>query len=157
MDRSIQGTDFRLLSPRWNTVERVEEILDIGNVITNVAVRDADSENENTFVSLNFSYNAPRREARFQKPQSEISAESAGQAWLDQNLIQARVVSIKPNLRRVLWGRDFDLGDRIAIQVFHTDEILIGEIHAVKGSYSSAQGERINMDIKIPYAGMYGV
>ena len=156
VERSVSSEDFRFLSPRWNTIETAREKFNISKTSTHVAVRDQSEDNPSTFENLVLEPGNPRRESIVHKSDSNISSEDVGRQWLDQHVAKSRTVSIEPNLQRMVFGRDFDLGDRLRVEVFESDEILVGEVSSVSVKYTNGIGERIGVGVQVAYAGVYG-
>ena len=73
---------------------------------------------------------------------------------LDSGQRSATNVDLELNLAQVQYARDFDLGDRIAVEVGGT--ILHAEVEAVSAKYSLRRGEILDVRFSLARGGFYG-
>ena len=166
-DRTQDNGSKLLLAERWGQVEKFRSTVDLQRAATVVAVRHQQNVDAlpvqdssptpaslHTLVALPSS--ALAREALITQSSSDRDPESDGQARLDEDQHSAADASVEVNLSRVVYGRDFDLGDRVLIETRQDRTPLEAEVTMVSGKYTVDGGEVLDVRFSLPRAGLYG-
>lgn len=87
---------------------------------------------------------------------SDVPATVEASRLLDESQRQAIQAEVELNLARMIYGIDFDLGDRLQIEARPGQEPLAAEVTGVSATVTMRRGEVLDVTIAVPHAGIYG-
>ena len=164
IDRTQIGSDYLLVSRRWDQVERLQQRTDLASTPTVVAVRhqqdvtdlpsaQATPATQHTLQALT-GHTGLAYEQIVTQSSDDIPASVEARGLLDAGQRAAANADVELNLTKVIYGRDFELGDRIAVEV--GDTIVAAEVEAISGKYTLRRGEILDVRFSLPRGGLYG-
>ena len=145
--------EFIFISHNWDQSERIYERLDTTQGYTHVAIEEGgysidggEDENPNTYRAW-LNHNYANRQVEYAEIQSQPEVDSEGNptgysardealSILGNSQRNTFEAGVKLNLDRVVYGRDFGMGDRVLVESFNPDQPYIGDVDGVSATYS---------------------